>query len=107
MIDTDDAAGVDLNLHRPHEWIGGPWNGRRTYEPRAFVIGHQCMPGGDGQGPTVWARADAWAGRERYAPRLPGCCDDLVVMEWRNATEAEVQHAIADRDAWYADKWDA
>lgn len=96
----DDLAGVDLNILRPHHFVGGPWDNRVTFQPRAMVGPGHCMPSGaDG---ATWAAADAWAGRERYVPGGDRC--GVMRMVWRHATPEEIAAAAVDREARYADR---
>lgn len=82
---------------RPYRFTGGPWAGRTVDRPRAFTGPDHCMPAHDQiVGGGTWAAADAWPGRNRYAP--DGTDGDVVLMTWRLPTGGELADAKVRRE---------
>jgi hypothetical protein len=82
---------------RPYRFTGGPWAGQTADRPRAFSGPDHCMPAHDQiVGGGTWAAADAWPGRNRYAP--DGTDGDVVLMTWRLPTGGELADAKTRRE---------
>jgi len=93
---TGTAPYVRDNVLRTHRFTGGPWDGKTVDRPRAVVYPNHCSPMTPVPGNGVWAPADSWPGEERYAPA--GTDGDVVLMQWRLPTAAELTDAAARRE---------
>ncbi|MEV4749047.1 hypothetical protein AB0K21_21935 [Streptosporangium sp. NPDC049248] len=70
----------NLNMERELLFVGGPYDGDRKWQPKAFWPIQNLFPGG-ADSPDVWARqggrsADEW----RYIPQTS--CEGPTRMVW-------------------------